>query len=99
MDSTLKQLNDAYAKRLKQLNKDIVSVASDAGLPIFVECLKYMRDTYVITQKPADVIATINAAIDEFDAFIKTNKEFHWNNFCEFVKLNMKEWLVANDSI
>ena len=36
---------------------------------------------------------TLNAAIEEFEAFRKNQKDFHWNNFCEFVKLNMKEWL------
>jgi hypothetical protein len=100
MNSTLNQLNKAFTKRLKQLNKDILNItANNAGLPVFVEGLKYIRDTYIITQKSTDAIATLNAAIEEFEAYTKTGEEFHWNNFCEFVKLNMKEWLAANDSI
>jgi isopentenyl diphosphate isomerase/L-lactate dehydrogenase-like FMN-dependent dehydrogenase len=99
MSTTLKQLNNAYAKRLRQLNKDILNITTNAGLPAFVEGLKYMRDAYIVMQKSTDAIATLNAAIEEFEAYSKTKKEFHWNNFCEFVKLNMKEWLAANDSV
>ena len=94
----VKQLNKAYTKRFKQLNKDIL-MTNESGLNIFVEHLKYLRDTYIVAQKSADAVATLNAAIEEFEAFRQTKKEFHWNNFCEFVKLNMKEWLVANDPV
>jgi hypothetical protein len=42
-------------------------------------------------------------ATAEFDAY-KNNteqekKDFHWNNFCELVKLNTGEWLIPNDTI
>ena len=94
----IKLLTKAYAKRFKQLNKNILAT-NDAGLVIFAEHLKYLRDIYIITQKSADVIATLNAAIEEFEAYKKSNKDFHWNSFCEFVRLNMKEWLAANDSV
>jgi hypothetical protein len=96
MTSTLKHLNKAYKKRIKQLNKEIYNSGS---LPIFIEGLKYTRDKCIITQTSAEAVATLNAAIEEFEAYIQTGKEFHWNNFCEFVKLNMKEWLAANDSV
>ena len=100
MQSTLNQLNKAYVKRFKQLNKDILTVTvKESGLPLFVECLKYLRDTYIITQKSTEAIASLNVAIEEFEAYRKTQKEFHWHNFCEFVKLNMKEWLAVNDSV
>lgn len=100
MQSTLNQLNKAYTKRFRQLNKDILAVTmQDSGLTFFVEGLKYLRDTYIIVQKPVEIVASLNAAIEEFEAYKKTKKEFHWNNFCEFVKLNMKEWLAANDSV
>ena len=94
----LTQLDKAYSKRFKQLNKNMMT-SSDSGLILLVEHLKYLRDVCIVTEKPADIIATLDVAIEEFDAFRKTKKEFHWNNFCEFVKLNMKEWLVANDSV
>ena len=77
----------------------LMVLAGASGLLLFVEHLKYLRDIYIITQQPVDLIATLNAAIDEFDAYQKTQKEFHWNNFCEFVKSNMKEWLITNDSV
>ena len=94
----IKQLDKAYAKRFKQLNRNM-TIATDSGLMFFAEYLRYLRDMYIVMQKSTDAIATLNVAIDEFEAFRKTQKEFHWNNFCEFVKLNMKEWLAANDSI
>lgn len=94
----VKQLNRAYTKRFKQLNKSILT-AEDSGLIVFVEHLKYLRDIYIITLQPTEVIATLNAAIEEFEAYRTTNKDFHWNNFCEFLKQNMKEWLAVNDSV
>ena len=92
----INQLNKAYTKRFKRLNKNILK-ANDSGLLVFVEHLKYLRDIYVITQNSIETAAVLNAAIEEFEAYRKTQKAFHWNNFCEFIKLNMKEWL--NDSV
>lgn len=97
MNNKIKQLNKAYAKRFKQLNKNILSTST--GLQVFAEHLKYLRDIFIITQKSADSVASLNAAIEELEAYKKSNKEFHWNNFCEFVKLNMREWLLTNDSV
>ena len=107
MNKNIKQLNKAYCKRFKQLNKNMVLtkdanlmlLASDAGLITFVEHLRYLRDLYIVTQQTTDSIATLNAAVEEFEAYADSKKEFHWNNFCEFVRLNMKEWLAVNDSI
>ena len=100
METTLKLLNRAYIKRLKQLNKDILAVAiSDSGLSVFVECLKYLRDYYIVTKKSSEIVSTIDAAVEEFYAYNSTKKDFHWNNFCELIRLNMKEWLVANDTV
>ena len=94
----LRQLNTAYAKRFKHLNKELLTT-NTSGLNIFVEHLKYLRDRHIITQKSLEGISTLNAAIEEFDAYAKSKKEFHWNNFCEFVKQNMEEWLEINDSV
>ena len=93
-----KRLNKAYIKRFKQLNKNILA-SEDAGLVVFVEHLRYLRDAYILTQQPAETVVTLNAAIEEFEAYRQTKKDFHWNNFCEFLKQNIKEWLVVNDSI
>jgi hypothetical protein len=98
MDIKIKQLNKAYTKRFKQLNKNMLIINS-SGLLVFAEHLRYLRDNYIVTQKSADVIVSLNAAIEELEAYRESKKEFHWNNFCEFVKLNMKEWLLANDTV
>jgi hypothetical protein len=98
MTQTIKQLNKAYIKRFKQLNKNIL-YASDSGLILFVEHLKYLRDTNIVGQNSAEAIVSLNTAIEEFEAYRKSQKDFHWDNFCELVKLNVKEWLIANDSI
>ena len=94
----VKQLNKAYTKRFKQLNKNILAT-EDAGLIVFVEHLRYLRDAHIIALGSVDIIATLNATIEEFEAFRRTKKDFHWNNFCEFLKQNMKEWLAINDSV
>jgi hypothetical protein len=107
MNKNIKQLNKAYSKRFKQLNKNmlitenswLMPLVGDGGLIVFVEYLRYLRDIYIITQQSPDSIATLNAAIEEFEAHAESKKEFHWNNFCEFVRLNMREWLATNDSV
>ena len=98
-----KQLNKAYTKRFKQLNKGLINT-TDAGLLIFVEHLKYLRDCYILNslEKPTTTDSKLNSisiAINEFEIYQKNKKEFHWRNFCEFVKLNTEEWLKLNDSI
>lgn len=101
MESKVTQLKRAYTKKFKQLNKNILN-ANDSGLLLFVEHLKYLRDNHTITSTSIEAnhyLLSINAAIKEFEEWQKNKKEFHWNNFCEFVKLNMKEWLIPNDSI
>lgn len=105
-DLQIKQLNKAYKKSFKQLNKSFFK-DNKAGLTIFVEYLRYLRDYYVVTaSEPLNnntKLTTLMTAIAEFDATKITaensQKEFHWNNFCEFVKLNMEEWLAKNDPI
>lgn len=98
MNRQVKQLRKAYTKRFKQINKNLITV-NTSGLLLFLEHLKYLRDTYIITQQSADTVASLTAAIEEFEAYRKTQKDFHWNNFCEFMKLNMREWLTINDSV
>ncbi len=90
----IKLLTKSYAKRFKQLNKNILAT-NEAGLIIFVEHLKYLRDVSIITQKPAEQVIALNNAIEEFEAFKQTNEESHWNNFCYLVKIHMKEWLTS----
>jgi hypothetical protein len=94
----VKLLDKAYKKRFKQLNKELLS-AEDAGLLVFVEHLKYLRDVYILTLRSAEAAVTINTAIEEFNAFVVEGKDDHWYNFCEIIKLHMKEWLTVNDSV
>jgi hypothetical protein len=101
-----KQLNKAYEKRLKTLNKNFFK-DSKIGLLLYVEYLKYLRDSCILDYyKDGQCqlkIATLTAAIAEFYAYSENESEgiksFHWNNFCELMKLNMEEWLALDDSI
>lgn len=110
MNKQLNKINKAYSKRLHRLNKSFFS-DNTVGLMLFAEYLKYLRDT-VIIKNPSEVakptsnssaLGTLIIAIGEFDAYQKSEdikqKEFHWNNFCEFIKLNMEGWLALSDSI
>jgi hypothetical protein len=107
----LSQITNAYEKRLKQLNKNFYRDNS-AGLNLFAEHLKYIRDyllvkTTVEKVEPDDCtsnkVASLIIATAEFDAYQNEEnldkKDFHWENFCECLKLNGQEWLVPNDTI
>jgi hypothetical protein len=103
-NSNIAQLNKAYSKRFKAINKNFF-VNKDTGLILFIEYLKYLRDVFIIkTANNLDnyeymktKIATLTTTIAEFETYTnnhdKNKKNFHWNNFCEFIKLNMEDWL------
>jgi hypothetical protein len=102
------QLNKAYSKRFKIINENFFT-NKETGLVLFVEYLKCLRDTIILetsmdlNKTESTKIATIVTAIAEFDAYKisqdENKKAFHWNNFCELIKLNMEEWLNLNDSV
>ena len=104
----VKQLNKAYNNRFNYLQKSIF-VNKDAGLVLFIEYLKYLRDSIVLAEYSSELessktkIATIITAIAEFDAYKQTKdnqqKNFHWNNFCELFKQNMEDWLKIDDPV
>ena len=102
--SQVKLLNKAYYKSLKNLNKNFFN-NKNTGLFLFIEYLKYIRDSLIIEDSNAEQdqekLATIITAIAEFEAYTScrdtTNKTFHWANFCELVKQNLREWI--DDSI
>ena len=104
----LDKIDKAYGKRAKQLNKNFLQ-DNKTGLFIFVEQLKYLRDTLVIkayetdSEELSNIASAILIAIAEFEAYTnstdKEQREFHWNNFWEFIKLNLEEWLVLNDTV
>lgn len=106
MKTQVKLINNAYAKRLKKLNKSFFD-SNQTGLIIFVEYLKLIRDRLIIGYADypdaQTAMATVITAVAEVEAFLDpqeaTNKVFHWNNFCELVKQNMEEWLRIDDSI
>jgi hypothetical protein len=102
-----KQLNKVYEITFNKLQKAIF-VDTKNGLALFVEYLKYLRDSIVL-QEPYEEsesaklkLATIITAIAEFEAYAKAieqQKTFHWNNFWELIKQNMEDWLDINDTI
>jgi hypothetical protein len=100
--NTKTQLQKAYIKRLSSLNKNFFKDPS-SGLNIFVEHLKFKRDNLILQMNNEKALAALVTAIAEFEAY-QTNedakqKSFHWNNFCDFIKLNMEEWQALNDSV
>lgn len=109
--SHILQLDAAYKKSFNRINKN-KDFELTTGLCLFVEYLKYSRDS-ILTRTANNVqkhdfvkakLASLIAAIAEFEAYININtpmqqQTFHWNNFCELVRLNMEEWLRLNDSI
>lgn len=110
-NKALDKITRAYEKRLKKITKNFYN-DNYTGLFLFVEHIKYIRDYLIIKQtiekiEPSDNtsnrIASLVMAAAEFDAYIGTaeqdKKEFHWNNFCELVRLNVGEWLNPNDTI
>ena len=112
MKNNKKQLlEQSYAKSLKAINKNFFD-KKETGLTLFAEYLRYLRDITVLdtidelfdAHNEVNLkVATISAAIAELDAYIfeevQDKKVFHWNNFCELIRLNMEEWLETNDSI
>ncbi len=104
----INQLNNAYSKRLTFLQKSIF-INKDAGLTLFVEYLKYLRDLIVLNDYNKEAedskikMAAIITAIAEFEAYKQTKddqqKTFHWSNFCELLKQNMEDWLKIDDSV
>jgi len=97
------RLRKAYIRRLGSLNKNFFK-DPNSGIKIFVEHLKFKRDSLIIQSNNNNTqLASLMMAIAEFEAFQTSEenkqKEFHWNNFCDFVKLNQEEWQVLNDSI
>jgi hypothetical protein len=105
MKDNKKQLNKAYYKKIKNLvTSDFTS--RNSGLIILNEQLKYIRDCLVldnindIEKEPIKTdIAIIATAIAEFEAYQLAQelqqKNFHWKNFCDFLKLNMEEWMLT----
>ena len=102
----VKQLNKCYKKSFKNMQKHFFDDKS-IGVYLFVEYLRYLRDLIILKnyedQDYKLKAATIAAAIAEFESWHDSReadkKAFHWNNFCEFVKQNMEEWLKTNDSV
>lgn len=105
--SNTAMLDAAYKKKLLRLSNDL---NRDTGKFLFIDYLKYIRDSIVIKaktdldQEPLRTsLATLMTAIAEFEASLKVSDEqqktFHWNTFCDFVKFNMEEWLLLYDSI
>jgi hypothetical protein len=100
----LAELDKAYYKNFKSLSKHFFK-NKETGLIFFIEYLRYLRDHLVLESEETNTtkLATLVTAIAEFDAYV-INKDsekriFHWNNFCELVKLNMEDWLISHDPV
>lgn len=100
------QIDKAYSSRVNALTKNF-TVDSNIGLNILVEQLKYIRDSLIIkashNKEFNTKISSLIVAVNEFEAYQKSTeysqKVFHLNNFFEFVKLNMEDWLKINDTV
>lgn len=100
----IKALQKAYKKKNKVLQQDLFKQPS-TGIKLLVESLRYKRDLIILTEDYENdlelraKLATIIAAIKEFDAYEKSvaSKDtiastFHWDSFCEFTRQNFLEW-------
>lgn len=97
------RIDKAYKKLFKKrLENEFYN--KDLGLVFFINHLEYLRDTLLLEnvsevgREPVkNTLATISTAIAEAHAYMNSETEeqkaFHWNNFCDFLKFNMKEWL------
>lgn len=104
----VKQLNKAYKNKLNSIQKNFFEDRS-AGLALFGEYLRYLRDSIIMSEYNNALenskvkMATIIAAVTEFDAYLQTQndkqKTFHWNIFCELLNQNMEDWLKIDDSV
>lgn len=109
----IKQINKTYETTLESIQKSFFS-NSQTGLDLFVEYLRYIRDSLIIKAPDLSVspdenliIATIMAAIAEYESYenYKISKaderlqKFHWDNFWELIKCNLREWQALNDTI
>lgn len=101
------KLCDAYSKRLQTLNKEFFN-KPDTGLLMFIEYLKYLRDIHLITssnvyedEAQKYCVASLVTAIAEFGAFTTSTeqKQFHWDNFMELTRQNLKDWITFNDTV
>lgn len=103
------QLDMAY-KILFKKRVENEFYSKNLGLALFINHLERLRDMMLLKNQ-ADleqntnktVLATLSTAIAEANAYLNSNieeqKTFHWNNFCDFLKFNMEEWLTFNDSV
>ena len=60
----LKKLDKAYTKRVNKLNKNFTK-EPDTGLLIFVEQLRYIRDTLIVKAAMTDTNAELVDGLDE----------------------------------
>ena len=98
------QTNQKLIKAYKKLFKDLYKKFPEdptVGLTAFITHLSLLRDLSTVSsvdnEQMATKRATINAALAEYNAFKansnETIKMFHLSNFCEFLKLNLEDWL------
>lgn len=103
------KIKEAYATALHELINQYM-LSNDTGLLLFTWHLRFLRDSLILNQnldtevEPIKTnLVAINTALAEFEAYRRSEdqqvRKFHWNNFCDFLKLNMEEWLTLDDSV
>ena len=83
--------------------RDTLIIEKPIKVPKPVEPFIEFSEGKEIENTDGETLSTLVAAIAEFDAYLDSDdlaqRNFHFNNFWEFVKLNIEEWLMLNDTI
>lgn len=90
------ELLKAYKKQLKTLSME----NQNDRVQILITYLKYLRDVELFNfdKEAFENIPLLNSTIAELEAAVRQSKseyvDFHIQNFCELLKINLKEWLT-----
>lgn len=89
------ELHKAYKKQLKTLSME----NQNDRVQILIVYLKYLRDIELFVDREAfENIPLLNSTIAELEAAVRQSEseyvDFHIQNFCELLKINLKEWLT-----
>lgn len=90
------ELHKAYKKQLKTLSME----NQNDRVQILITYLKYLRDVELFNfdKEAFENIPLLNSTIAELEAAVRQSKseyvDFHIQNFCELLKINLKEWLT-----
>ena len=99
----------AFVEQLKYLRDILITESLDAPIndteiiEPFPEFNEQIAEPEIIISSDEEALATLLIAIAEFECYQSsddtTQKNFHFNNFWESVKINIDRWLALNDTI